>query len=252
MPITLIHQFPKFSKKVEGDNKLKVAELFVDTIQGEGISTGIPASFLRLKDCSLQCVFCDTLEVWKQGNEYSFNELFSLLEEYGVVQKFRQGQRLVLTGGSPLLQQNELTRFIHEFYNKYHFKPYIEVENECMIEPTLSFIDIVNQWNNSPKLSNSGMKEKIRYKPELLRKMSLLPNSYFKFVVDCKEDWQEINEFFLLPELIKKEQIILMPCGQTQDELSKTRELVADLAVEKNVRFSDRLHVTIWNKKTGV
>ncbi len=252
MPITLIHQFPKFVKRVEGENKLKVAELFSGTIQGEGISTGIPSTFLRLKDCSLQCVWCDTLEVWKQGNEYSFNELFSLLEEYGVIQKFRQGQRLILTGGSPLLQQKELARFIYEFDNRYSFTPYIEVENECMIEPTFELITLVDQWNNSPKLSNSGMKEKVRYKPELLRKMSQLPNSWFKFVVDCKEDWEEINEFFLLPELIKKEQIILMPCGQTQDDLSKTRELVADLAVEKNVRFSDRLHITIFNKKVGV
>jgi len=43
-----------------------------------------------------------------------------------------------------------------------------------------------------------------------------------------------------------------MPEGQTQEELSKTRELTADLAIKKGVRFTDRLHVTIWNKKTGV
>ena len=43
-----------------------------------------------------------------------------------------------------------------------------------------------------------------------------------------------------------------MPEGQTQDELSKTRELTANMSILNEVRFSDRLHITIWNKKTGV
>ena len=39
---------------------------------------------------------------------------------------------------------------------------------------------------------------------------------------------------------------------ERKDELSKTRELAANIAIREGVRFTDRLHVTIWNKKTGV
>jgi organic radical activating enzyme len=43
-----------------------------------------------------------------------------------------------------------------------------------------------------------------------------------------------------------------MPEGQTQEELSKTREMAADMAIKQQVRFTDRLHVTIWDRATAV
>jgi 7-carboxy-7-deazaguanine synthase len=82
--------------------------------------------------------------------------------------------------------------------------------------------------------------------------MGSLPNSIFKFVVNSEEDWNEIQKDYITPGFITKEKIVVMPEGQTQDELSKTRELAADIAIREGVRFTDRLHVTIWNKKTGV
>ena len=82
--------------------------------------------------------------------------------------------------------------------------------------------------------------------------MSKLDNSWFKFVVSCEEDWQEIQAEFIDTNLISKSQIILMPEGQTREELEKTREMAVNMAVDHGVRFSDRLHVTVWNKKTGV
>ena len=41
MPYTIIQQKPTFDKKVEGENKLAIAELFSDTIQGEGPHAGV-------------------------------------------------------------------------------------------------------------------------------------------------------------------------------------------------------------------
>ena len=252
MPVTLIKQNPDFSKKVEGVNKLAISELFCDTIQGEGASTGVLSTFLRLQGCTLKCVWCDTLEVWPNGNEYSFDEIFELFESVGLIERLKEGQHLILTGGSPLKQQKQLIEFINKFRDKYLFVPYIEIENEGVLIPSKEMFDIVGQWNNSPKLANSGMKERVRYKPEVIKKLSSFDNSWFKFVVECDEDWEEINEFFLSPGLIRKSQIILMPQGQTQEELNISRPIAADMAIKYGVRFSDRLHVTIWNKKTSV
>ena len=249
----LISSNPDFKReKPAGDDWLNVSELFSNTIQGEGISTGVPATFLRLQHCTLSCTWCDTTSVWKHGNPYSYNEIFELFSKNGIIEKFREGQHLVLTGGSPLLQQNKLEDFLEQFHTKYGFLPFIEVENECMIKPTLLMSRLVNQWNNSPKTSNSGMKQKLRHKPDIIRYMSILPNSTFKFVINSMDDWNEILEEFFFTGLIQLSQIILMPCGENQEQLNQTRSFVSDLACEHNVRYSDRLHIVIWDKKTGV
>ena len=43
-----------------------------------------------------------------------------------------------------------------------------------------------------------------------------------------------------------------MPEGMTREELQQHYLIVVDMACKHNVRMTDRLHVTIWNKKTGV
>ena len=94
------------------------------------------------------------------------------------------------------------------------------------------------------------MKMKVRYKSDLLIKMSNLPNSWFKFVVNYFTDWDEIEQLFL--PYMKREQIVLMPAGSSRQELKITREIAIDLAIKKNVRFSEREHIVVWDKKTGV
>ena len=252
MPTTLIQQKPTFTKKVEGENKLAISEMFSDTIQGEGPHAGVISTFVRLQGCTLKCVWCDTIDVWPEGNEYSFDEVFELFESVNLIERFKAGQHLILTGGSPLKQEKECIAFLKAFIAKYDFKPYVEVENEAVLMPSTDFVDLVDWWNNSPKLDNSGMKERVRIKPLTLAYMGSLPNSIFKFVVNSEEDWNEIQKDYITPGFITKEKIVLMPEGQTQEELSKTRELAADIAIREGVRFTDRLHVTIWNKKTGV
>jgi organic radical activating enzyme len=246
MPVTLIEQKPTFTKKVDHLNKLAISEMFADTIQGEGIYAGHPATFIRLQGCTLQCTWCDTLDVWPHGNEYSFDEVIELLRPFKEKYKFGR-QHIILTGGSPLKQVYQLHRFLEQLTITFGFKPFIECENEAVLMPgpLLMWVDC---WNNSPKLSNSGMKERARIKPEVLKVMSDLPNSWFKFVVSGPEDWEEILKF----PYISKKQIILMPEGVSQTELNASRDEIVEMAVRHGVRFSDRLHVTIWNKKTGV
>ena len=252
MPITLIEQKPNFEKKVIGNNKLSISEMFADTIQGEGPNTGVLSTFIRLQGCTLKCVWCDTLDVWSKGNEYSFNEIFELFESINLIDKLKNGQHLILTGGSPLKQQYALVNFINEFILKYGFKPYIEVENEGVLMPTNELVDLVDWWNNSPKLQNSGMKFNSRVKPIILSYMGSLPNSIFKFVVSNEEDWVEIKETFINTNFISKDKIVLMPEGQTQEELSITRPIAADMAIKHGVRLTDRLHITIWDRATSV
>lgn len=231
---------------------LNISEFFYDTIQGEGINTGIPSAFLRLQGCTLNCIWCDTKEVWGFGNTYSFNEVFKLIDATDLIQKFKSGMHLVLTGGSPLLQQYQLTDFFAQFKKRYGFIPYIEVENEAVLPVATDFKYLVSCWNNSPKLSNSGMTKYIRYKPGRILQLSRFKNSWFKFVISDENDWREIEDDFILPKLIKREQIILMPEGATWEELVQNRMQVVEIAIKNQVRYSTREHVVLWDKKTGV
>ena len=231
---------------------LKVAEFFYDTIQGEGINIGHPAIFLRLQGCTQNCIWCDTKEVWRFGNPYTYREIIDLLIGSGAVSRLKDGHHFVITGGSPLLQQDRLISFLTEFIIQFGFIPYIEIENECTIMPNQRLIDLVSCWNNSPKLSSSQNPFELRYRPQILRTLSSLQNSWFKFVVSSEADWEEIENGFISPGLIKKNQIILMPLGATKKELEMNRTIVVDIAIENGVRYASREHIILWDKKTGI
>lgn len=239
----------KTADKYTREDSLIVSEFFGNTIQGENWS-GIPSTFLRLTGCTLDCIWCDTLEVWRYGREYSFDDLIALLVVNRLDVAMRQGQHLIITGGSPLKQESRVIKFIEHLINVLGFKPYIEIENEAVRMPSKVLEGFVDCWNNSPKLANSVMKERARYKPEIISHMSRLTNSWFKFVVSSEQDWDEIKRDYL-PH-IRKEQLVLMPEGQNREQLQAHYDIVVDICVRENVRMSDRLHVTIWDKKTGV
>lgn len=253
MPKTLI-TYDQFNKKKYSSKEtdvLFVSECFYDTIQGENF-TGTPSVFIRLQYCTLKCTWCDTLDVWSKGNGYKNEELLRMFEIKGIVKRLQDGHHLILTGGSPLKQQDSLFNFLETFEKTFGFHPFVEIENECVLQPSMNLIGKVDLWNNSPKLDNCGMKKQIRYKPDIIRFTSILQNSWFKFVITRKEDWDEIEKDFLQLNLIRKNQIVLMPEGQDRQQLQKNYDMVVDLCCEKGVRFTDRQHVTIWNRKTGV
>lgn len=252
MSTQLIPAFPQCERQPAEFPYLEVSEFFYDTIQGEGVNIGVPAAFLRLQNCTLNCVWCDTEEVWKQGNPYGIKELVQMVMESDLASKLIQGHHLVITGGSPLRQQQALTYFLEELSICLGMTPYIEIENECVQSPTEKLSKYVSCWNNSPKLENSGNSRFARFKPEIIGRTARLENSWFKFVVTCDCEWEEIEADFLETNLITKEQIILMPQGQTREELKETMLQTVNMAIKHGVRYCSREHITLWDKKTGV
>lgn len=233
---------------------LDVSECFY-SIQGEGQTMGIPAIFVRLKRCNILCKseswVCDTIEVWRKGTKILFADV--LTEE--MVDKLRRGAHLVFTGGEPLLHENAIDNFIYWFRQEKGFLPIIEVETNGTILPT-KINHAVRYWNVSPKLTNSGVKKEHRYNGIALgafTQMSTVDNLLckviFKFVISNESDYEEILQDF---GDLNFNAIVLMPAGASQDELAITRPIVAELCKKTGLRYSDRLHVVIWNLKTGV
>ncbi len=234
---------------------LKVAEFFYDTIQGEGINIGQPAAFLRLQGCTLKCMWCDSVTVWPKGNPYTIPELIIMIEQVGLDDRLLNGQHLVITGGSPLLQQHSVIAFLKAFHDHFGFQPYVEIENETVRMPLPELEMYVSCWNNSPKLISSLNPYTKRYYPKIIEHMASLPNSWFKFVVDASDPqlaWDEIYEDYIEPRLIRKDQVILMPEGASREELENNRGVVINLAIKYGVRYSSREHVAIWDRTIGV
>lgn len=65
-----------------------------ESIQGEGIWTGIPATFVRLQGCNLRCLWCDTKETWSDEDNYMTSE--EILSKIHL-------KHVIITGGEPLL-----------------------------------------------------------------------------------------------------------------------------------------------------
>jgi organic radical activating enzyme len=232
-------------------NHLRISEFFCDTIQGEGVYTGVPSIFIRLQGCTLNCHYCDTAQVWKKGFMVPFEEIFKMMAFFGLIDKLEQGHHLVFTGGSPLLQQYKIIEFILEFIKKFQFKPFIEIENECTIMPDARIIEFIDCWNNSPKLK-AAANTKPWFFPKIIQKLNSLSNSWFKFVIQTMEDWQEIQIVYLTTGLIDKKKIILMPQGQSKVEIFNNQNEVVEIAIKNSVRYTSRLHVDIWDKVTSV
>jgi organic radical activating enzyme len=228
---------------------LVVSEKFY-SIQGEGQTMGIPAVFLRLAGCNILCKgkgwICDSIEVWKKGTKESFEEV--LRGEY--FERLKEGAHLVITGGEPMLHQKKLKEFLMWFKESYGWLPIIEIETNGTILPDEYFFTVVDYWNCSPKLSTSGETKIRRFNEVSLDRLNKSTKTIFKFVISNENDVLEVlNEY---GNTIDMKKVVLMPAGDSQNLLNKTREIVLEQCIKLGLRYSDRLHIVGWNQKTGV
>ena len=88
----------------------RVLEIF-RSLQGEGKYVGVDQVFVRLFECNMHCVWCDTPhsigDTTRRYKEYSEEELLRTIQELSA-----GCHSVSLTGGEPLLQADFLTQFI--------------------------------------------------------------------------------------------------------------------------------------------
>jgi len=247
--------------------KINVSEYF-HSIQGEGKTQGINAIFLRLQSCNLQCGGigttkdqklhngatwrCDTIEVWLKGEAIETSRLAEIFEQKGWLSRLKTGTHLVITGGEPLLQQKPIIEFVKLLEEQYGAKPFLEIETNGTILPTKTMIKITDLFNCSPKLKNSGELLPRRYKPEVVSQLINTHKTIFKFVMDKKEDWEEIKTEWVNTLNIPLKLIYLMPSADNDWILKRNSQIVSEICIQNNINFSNRLQVQLWNKTTGV
>ncbi len=248
---------------------LPLNELFV-SLQGEGKLAGVPSVFVRTSGCNLRCWFCDSYHTsWEPAYAwYSLDEIVDEVDSFGV-------DHVVFTGGEPLIHDASATLLRRLSNRGYH----VTVETNGTIVPetddgTPVPIDLASV---SPKLSSStptperdptgsardgtsganadGWEERHEERRIDVDALATLVDRYdsqLKFVVTGRDDMDEIESVVddareAATAEVSDGDVLLMPEGQTRDELARTRSLVADLAVEYGYRYTPRLHVDLWN-----
>ena len=194
--------------------KIKVSEIFT-SFQGEGPYIGTPATFLRLYGCNLNCPWCDT-----DISTYEMLSVDDVAEILMTQMEFNNINLLVITGGEPTLQMEEIKRLIKELPDDIK----IQLETNGSIFEYLPEIEYVI----SPKEDKEKVFENY-YKYE---------NVFFKFVITCEED---IDEVISIKNKYGYDKTIWL-----QGEFSKDA-LMADLIREnfprlENIKLSVQTH----------
>lgn len=212
------------------------------SIQGEGVSQGTPCVFLRLAGCNLACSWCDTAYSWDgtaPGVRLTPEKAAELVLQYPC-------RRLVLTGGEPLIQQKAIPAMLRLLPDHA-----VEVETNGTIMPDEELLERITQFNVSPKLPHSGNDAAKTWRPAILRHLAGTGKAWFKFVVACEDDVKAVLRR-ASEAGIPAERILIMPLASTREELDARRAQTVEWSLRCGLRFSDRLHIAIWNSKKGV
>lgn len=230
-------------------------EIFA-SLQGEGPSIGRPVAFVRLSRCNLACTWCDTAYTWRfEGDnrphrdgltfERKANQI--VLEEAEVAARIMAlGQdRLVITGGEPLLQGAALARMVALLDGMT-----VEIETNGTVAPHPALDPLVSQYNVSPKLSHSGNPVDSAQIPERLVEWIQKPQAWFKFVVATPDDVAEVIELIAAHSL-PRERVFVMPEGTDSETLRTSERWLAPLALQQGLRLTDRMHIHLYGDTRG-
>ena len=230
-------------------------EIFA-SLQGEGPSIGRPVAFVRLSRCNLACRWCDTAYTWRftgdnrpHRDELAFDRAANqvTLDEADVAARIMAlGQdRLVITGGEPLLQGAALARMVALLDGMS-----VEIETNGTVAPHAALDALVAQYNVSPKLAHSGNPAELALPHERLASWAADPRAWFKFVVAAPEDVAEVLGL-VEAHAIPRQRVYLMPEGTSSAVLREREAWLAPLALQHGLRMTDRLHIHLYGDTRG-
>lgn len=218
--------------------ELPVVELF-HSVQGEGVRSGEPATFIRLAGCNLRCTWCDTPYSWsadglRDAAPMRIDAIAAAVRERAVV----------LTGGEPMLHHRRLPALIAGLRGR--GVEHVTVEtNATVFDPVLA--PLVDLWSLSPKLPGSG---EALDRATVSRFLAEVPGRVqLKLVIaslpgDWDAMWRELDAIGL-PAGVP---LLVQPDGTRTDYDAALRELaehvLADDALDGDVPRRARVRVT--------
>jgi 7-carboxy-7-deazaguanine synthase len=223
---------------------VKIAEIFY-SVQGEGMLVGTPSVFVRTSGCNLRCVWCDTpYTSWQpEGDERSIDSIVEDVNSY-------RASHVVITGGEPMIAPGieELTGRLMQ---------HITIETAGTVDPHVR----CDLMSISPKLANStphtrdggrwaGQHDRLRYQPEILRRLIQLYTYQLKFVITDPSDLTQVRA--IIDDIgAARNRVVLMPEGVDAAILAERGRWLTGIAKQEGFRLSPRLHIELWGNRRG-
>ena len=216
--------------------KYPINEIF-QTLQGEGIFTGVPAVFIRLQGCPVGCSWCDTKQTWEKdpskettlgdialktldSDEWAMSDTNTLIDL--MREKKYSAKHIVITGGEPCIY--DLTSLTNELeLNGY----------QCQIETsgTYPIQCSDNTWVTvSPKV---GMKGGLKVLKQAVNRANEI-----KHPVAREKDIQALDELLAMRTQETPPVVALQPISQK----ASATKLCIDTCIERNWRLSIQTH----------
>lgn len=223
--------------------------------------------YKNYKELPLVSTGCDSYASW----DPRFKHLSPVIDTDSIAlsimdllpHKSWKDEHLVITGGEPLLGWQKAYPDLLSHPDMTPLKE-ITFETNGTQELTRDLTTwIHNKWHHnkgyfsltfsvSPKLSVSGEKWEEAIKPSIVAEYEEYGYTYLKFVIASEEDAEEaeqaVNEYrkagFIGP-------VYLMPVGGVESVYAMNNRKVAELAMKKGWRYSDRLQVPLFKNEWG-
>ncbi len=210
--------------------KANVSEIFY-SIQGEGITIGYPAIFIRFCGCNLRCPFCDTKYALDCENYLDYEEITDKTRRF-------PAKRVIFTGGEPALQDDFIAFFIAKNPDFFY-----QMETNGTILPQKS-ISLLNHITVSPKMFALNIDVLKEFKNEAR-------SVEFKFVVN--ENFDE--EIELIHKLDLKP-VVFQPIWENEslsEYLQKTAKIIEKVkGAAPSIRIIPQIHKIIYGNRRGI